>query len=180
VILSCLPVQANLQCTLIKTDYSEPPLPSVDVTSLAQWSVSNPAIATVSTSGFVTVFGHGELDIIASDADYSPQTWSVLVDPQQAPEVIYFLSGIVSENGGTNAPIPGAVVEILDGYNAGKTATSNQVGAYDISRVLTKVSFTIRASQAGYLASTTTYEVDGPFIPGNAPFLDFRLTRIPQ
>ncbi len=176
--LSCLPVQVNLQCT-VTGEYSHPPLPSVDLTRLAQWSLSNPAIATVSTSGFVTVLGHGELDIIASYANYGPQTWSVLADPQQPPQVIYFLSGIIRENDGTDTRVPDAVVEILDGYNAGRAATSNQLGTYNISRVLTKVSFTVRASKPGYVASTTTYQVDGPTGLGNAPFLDFRLTRIP-
>ena len=177
--LLCLPVQVNLQCRLTKVDYSEPPPPSVDVTRLAEWAVSNPAIATVS-SGFVSVVGQGELDITASYANYTPQVWSVLIDSQQPPQVIYFLSGVIRENDGTDTRIPDAVVEILDGYNAGKSATSNQFGAYHISRVLTKVSFTVRASKPGYLTSTTTYQVDGPTGLGNAPFLDFRLTRIRQ
>jgi hypothetical protein len=71
-------------------------------------------------------------------------------------------------------------VEILDGYNAGRAATSNQFGSYDILRVLTKESFTLRASKPGYVASTTTYLVDPPLGLENGPFLDFRLTRIPQ
>ena len=171
----------NLQCTLTQVDYSEPPLPSVDVTARAQWTASNPAIATVSTTGFIAVLGHGELDITASYSNYGPKVWSVLVDPQQSPQIIYFLSGLIIENDGSNSRIPGAVVEILDGYNAAKaSAPSNQFGAYQIDRILTKVTFTARASKTGYLPSTTTYEVDGPIGIGNAPFLDFRLSRAPQ
>ena len=173
-------MQVNLQCTLKQVDYSEPPLPDVDVTARAQWTASNPAIATVSTTGFVAVLGHGELDITASYADYA-KVWSVLVDPQQSPQIIYFLSGLIRENDGSDTRIPGAVVEILDGYNAAKASSlSNEFGAYRIDRILTKVTFTVRASKTGYLPSTTTYEVDGPIGNGNAPFLDFRLSSAPQ
>jgi hypothetical protein len=178
--LLCVSVQVNLQCTLTQVDHSEPPVASVDVTARAQWTVSNPSIATVSTTGFVRVLGHGELDITASYANYTPQVWSVLVDAQQSPQIIYFLSGIVRENDGTDTRIPDTMVEILDGYNGGKSGTSNQFGAYTIARVLTKVTFTVRASKPGYLPSTATYEVGGPTGVGNRPFLDFRLSRAPQ
>jgi len=130
------------------------------------------------------VLGHGELDVTATYANYTPQMWSVLVDSQQLSQIIYFLSGVITENDGTDTRIPNAVVEILDGYNAGKSATSNQFGAYNITGVLTKVTLMVRASKAGYLPSTTTYEVGGPVqFPGetnNRPFLDFRLSRAPQ
>ena len=86
--------------------------------------------------------------------------WSVLVDSQRLSQIIYFLSGVITENDGTDTRIPNAVVEILDGYNAGKSATSNQFGAYNIARVLTKVTFMVRASKAGYLPSTLTVKPD--------------------
>jgi hypothetical protein len=159
------------------------------VTARAQWTVSNRAIATVSTTGFVTVLGHGELDITPTYLNYipTPQMWSVLADPQQSPRIFYFLSGSVRESDGSG--ITNATVEILDGYNAGKSAFSNGVtgltpGYYRFDRVLTKETFTVRASKTGYVTSTTTYKVDGPLqFPGetnNPPFLDIRLSRVPQ
>jgi hypothetical protein len=51
--LLCVSVQVNLQCTLTQVDHSEPPVASVDVTARAQWTVSNPSIATVSTTGLL-------------------------------------------------------------------------------------------------------------------------------
>jgi hypothetical protein len=48
---------------------------------------------------------------------------------------LYFLSGLIREDDGSDTRIPGAAVEILDGYNSGRaSAPSNQFGAYS-SRV---------------------------------------------
>jgi hypothetical protein len=184
VFLRCDPVGVNLQCTLTSEDiYSNSP--GSDISSHAQWTVSNPAIASVSNSGFVTVLGHGELDITVSYPPYSSDilpspVWSVLVDSHQAPQLLYFLSGTITESDGSTI-ITGATVEILDGYNAGASAVSNQYGYYQITRVLTNVTFTVQASKAGYLPSTTTYGVANPNGgTGGSPFLNFHLTRAAQ
>ena len=142
---------------------------------------SNSAIATVSSAGFVSVLTRGEVDITATSGNLGPQVWSALVDPQQPPQVLYFLSGLVRENDGSDTRISGAAVEILDGYNAGRASVpSNQFGAYRIDRVLTNVTFTVRASKPGYVASATTYLVGGPNSNTGPPFLDFRLARAIQ
>ena len=180
IIQTCRPVGPNVQCTAAPGyelyAYCPQPLPPL------VWTSSNSSVATVSTDGFVQVLARGEVDITvaAVTSDYpSPQTWSALVDPGQPPQVLYFLSGNIRENDGSDTRIPGATVEILDGYNAGRTsAPSNQFGYYRIDRVMTNVMFTVRASKVGYVPSTTTHLVGGPTGPGGGrPFLDFRLSR---
>ena len=177
--LTCRPVGSNLQCTAAPHyelyAYCPEPLPPL------LWTSSNTSVATVSPDGFVTALARGEVDITAAATFgfLAPQTWSVLVDPGQPPQVLYFLSGIIRENDGGDTRIPDAIVEILDGYNAGRaSAPSNQFGSYRINRVLTNVTFTVRASKPGYVPSTTTYLVGGPTSTPGPPFLDFRLAHV--
>jgi hypothetical protein len=143
------------------------------------FSSSNTAVATVASNGYVTVLARGEVDVtVAPTSGYlEPQTSSWLVDPQQRPRLFYFVSGVIRENDGSAARIPNATVEILDGYSAGRASgPSNRFGAYEITRVLTEETFTLRASKEGYVPSTTTHRLGGTAIP----FVDFRLTRSPQ
>jgi hypothetical protein len=176
--LTCTPVGSNAQCTAQPWygfyAYCPEPLPPL------VWTSSNSSVATVAPNGYVTVLARGEVDItVAAMTGYlAPQTWSALVDPRQPPQLLYFLSGIIRENDGSDTRIPGATVEILDGYNAGRgSAPSNQFGAYRIDRLLINVMFTVRASKAGYVPSTTTYVLGGPNSVTGSPFLDFRLSR---
>jgi hypothetical protein len=78
----------------------------------------------VSSTGFVSVLTRGEVDITATSGGLSPRVWSALVDPQQSPQVLYFLSGIIRETMVLTRVISGAAVEILDGYNAGPSVSS--------------------------------------------------------
>jgi len=70
-------------------------------------------------------------------------------------------------------------VRILDGYAAGKSAITNENGAYRIEPLLPGETFTATASKEGYQSVTTTYRVDSPIGPAglNPPFLDFKLSR---
>ena len=179
IVLSCAPQGPNAQCSAAPsyTAYTYCPAPLSPVS----WASSNIAIATVSSTGFVGVVTRGEVDITATSGNLGPQVWSALVDPQQSPQVLYFLSGLIRENDGSDTRISGATVEILDGYNSGRaSAPSNQFGAYQINRVLTNVTFTVRASRPGYSPSIATYLVGGPNSTTGPPFLDFRLSRAPQ
>jgi hypothetical protein len=59
--------------------------------------------------------------------------------------------------------------------------TANQVGHYQVARVLTGETFSVRVSSPGYATATATYRVDSPDNApsgSNSPFLDFRLRRL--
>lgn len=179
--LTCTPVGSNAQCAARPVyglyAYCPELLPSL------VWTSSNSSVATVSPDGFVTVLARGEVDITvtATSSSLGPQTWSALVEPGQPPQVLYFLAGLIRENDGSDIRIPGAIVEILDGYNAGQASPpSNQFGFYKIDRLLTNATFTVRASKPGYVPSTTSYLVGGPTSTAGPPSLDFRLSRAPQ
>lgn len=107
-----------------------------------------------------------------------------LVDPLQPARSLSFLAGIVRDDE-TNKELPGATVEVLDGYARGSTSVANPYGHYQIDKVLTEETFSVRAEMPGYAPSTLTYRVDpsayqlepGDTAPRNPPFLDFRLRR---
>jgi hypothetical protein len=107
IIQTCWPVGPNLQCTAApgyaQYAYCPQPLPPL------VWTSSNSSVATVSPDRFVQVLARGEVDITvaARSAYLSQQTWSALVDPGQPPQVLYFLSGIIRENDGSDTRIPG-------------------------------------------------------------------------
>jgi hypothetical protein len=68
---------------------------------------------------------------------------------------LYVLSGTITESDGSTI-ITGATVEILDGYNAGASAVSNQYGGYLVTRVLTDVAFTERRRLAACIQPRPT------------------------
>jgi hypothetical protein len=179
--LNCAASGSNLRCAVQpfygSYSYCPQPLPAVS------WISSDTSVASVSADGYVTVVARGEVDITVTAASsyLAPKTWSAVVDPQQPPQQLYWLSGIVRENDGSDTRIPGVSVEILDSYNVGRASIpSNSFGYYRIDRVLINVTFTVRASKPGYIPSTTTYRLGGPNSVGGPPFLDFRLSRSTQ
>jgi hypothetical protein len=169
ILVSCDASGSNLQCTARPTYglYDKCPQPL----GVISWVSSSPSIASVSSSGVVTVLARGEVDITVKSGSVSSEVWSALVDPQESPRRLSSLSGFVRENNGSDATLSGATVEILDGYNAGASDESSTTGFYLIERVLTDVTMTVRATRPGYISSTTS------FLPNGSGRLDFRLSR---
>jgi hypothetical protein len=107
-----------------------------------------------------------------------------LVDPAQPPRSFSSLSGKVFD-AGTGKELPGARVEILDGYAQGSTSVANEYGFYQIEKVLTEETFSVRASFPGYAPSTVRYRVDpstyradpSDTTPRNPPYLELKLRR---
>ena len=97
-----------------------------------------------------------------------------LVDPPLQPRRLWFLTGLVRESGGV--PLGGVEVTIVDGYNAGRGAVTDERGSYRLDRVLTGEVFTLQAVKAGYQPLTRTYTLDDPNGgaggAGGGPFLD--------
>jgi hypothetical protein len=172
--LVCRPDQSNLRCTFDITRYRRDDGPHVcDVTGLATWTVSDPAIATVAF-GFVTVLGHGEVDVAARYGRFVATPRSFLVDRDNSPQQLNWFSGFVREND-SNAAIPDVLVEVLSGYSTGRSARSDPFGHYKVERVLPDEPFIVRASKQGYKSVTAGFAIGG----SRAPFLDFRLDRTP-
>jgi len=95
-----------------------------DVTSLAQWESSNPALATVS-AGAVTVTGNGEVDFRAT---YQSQTGTLRLTVMPGKTVS--LSGVVHEVQPSERTVPGVRVEITEGADAGRFVLTDQAGVY--------------------------------------------------
>jgi hypothetical protein len=130
---------------------------SQDVTGLAQWSTSSPAIATVSSTGLVTVVGAGEVSIRASYQGASGYA-IVSVAPGQG------ISGTYRDLQGTvlslEGPLPDVLMEILTGPNAGRRTTTSSTGWFSMTG-LQDGQFTIRLSKTGYITAEYVWSIPG-------------------
>lgn len=151
-----------------------------DVTQEAKWLASS-SVGQFYSPGIFTPTRPGEVEIRAVFSRWESPPFTFLVDPSRTSRWLYFLSGVIRDEE-TNQPIPGVKVEIVSGYARGAQATTNENGHYRIDKVLTGETFTAQASKPGYSSSTHSYRVDPPqgSGTGNAPFLDFRLRRLPN
>jgi hypothetical protein len=128
----------------------------------AAWQSSNTNVATVGSAGMVTAVTPGQADISAT---CDGVTGSVRVTISAAT---YALSGTIREG---TTPLAQVRVEILNGENAGKQATSDGTGWYRMTG-LAPGSFSVKASRAGYDPVTRTVTVSS----GNVT-LDFSLLK---
>jgi Carboxypeptidase regulatory-like domain len=171
---TCVPAGDDVSCTAILSGDG----PTRDVTAVATWLASDPAIGRFVSPGLFTPTEPGRVELWARYGAWESLKSSFLVNPGGSPQRLYFLSGLVTDDA-TMAPIVGATVQILDGFARGAETTTNEYGAYEIDGILTGEVFTIAASKSGYESSTKSYRVDSPIGPGggNPPFLDFSLHR---
>ena len=95
---------------------------SRDVTTLASWTSSNPAFATISSTGMVTVVGTGGVDVRAT---YQNVVGAMRVDVTK--ELTFVLTGVVTD-ASTQLPLAGVGVRVV-GDSEGRT-TTGQGGAY--------------------------------------------------
>jgi Carboxypeptidase regulatory-like domain/Bacterial Ig-like domain (group 2) len=107
-----------------------------DVTSAATWQSSNSQLATISSSGVVTVHGTGEVDL---QATY--QGVSGFMHASVALAKTFTLSGVVTEAAPSAKPVAGARVQII----VGSFTLTDDKGAYSISglapgRILVEIS----------------------------------------
>ena len=122
------------------------------VTSQATWQSSNTSVATVSNGGMVAAVGVGGSDIRAT---YQSVSGSASITVVQAT---FSLCGTIRDDS-NNAPVSGVRVEILNGANAGKSATADASGAFCLQD-LSPGSFTIRVSVSGYDNAEQTVQVN--------------------
>jgi hypothetical protein len=179
----CLPLDVRLACTAIANNV--PGRGQVDVTQTAEYLVSDPSVGGFLEPGIFTPSRRGEVELSVRQGALTPRfTPRFLVDPLQPPRSIEALAGKVRD-AETGRELPGARVEILDGYAQGSTSVTNEFGFYEIEKVLTEETFSVRASLSGYAPSTVNYRVDPSTAridpsdtrPRNPPYLEIRLRR---
>jgi hypothetical protein len=98
-----------------------------DVTSLAAWESSAPSLATVSSTGAVTVVGTGDVELRATYQNIAG-TMRVAVT-KTPPPATFVLTGIVRDSS-TRMPLAGVEVRMI-GDSDGRT-TTDQVGGYTL------------------------------------------------
>jgi hypothetical protein len=179
----CLPLDVRLTCTAIANNV--PGRGQVDVTQTAEYQVSDPAVGGFLEPGIFTPSRRGEVELSARQGALTPRfTPRFLVDPLQPPRSIESLAGKVRD-AETGRELSGARVEILDGYAQGSTRVTNEFGFYQIEKILTEETFSVRASLPEYAPSTVSYRVDpstyradpSDTAPRNPPSLEIQLRR---
>ena len=130
-----------------------------DVTSRVIWSSTSEATAAVSREGELVLVGAGKCEIRASIEGVSTGT-PVSVDPR--PPDRSTLSGSVTDSVSRRG-ITNATVQVLDGPNAGRSASTDESGFYSLPALI-QGSFTVRVTRSGYetAEATTTLAGDTP------------------
>lgn len=128
-----------------------------DVTGLATWSTSDSAIATVTSTGLVTAHRSGEVAIRANYRGGTSFRLVWAVPGQGLYGTSRTLAGMVLS---MNGPLPGVVMLILNGPNAGRTMTTSAEGRFYMTD-LQNGQFTIRLSKPGYLTAEYVWSIPG-------------------
>ena len=128
-----------------------------DVSGLATWSTSDPAIATINTTGLVTALRSGEVAIRVSYQDAAAFQVVWVVPGQGIYGTSRTLAGRVLSMVG---PLPGVLMEILNGPNAGRSMTTSSDGRFYMDN-LQDGPFTIRLSKAGYRTAEYQWSIPG-------------------
>jgi hypothetical protein len=127
-----------------------------NVTSQATWSSTNTAVATVSAAGLVTCVGTGTAEIRAT---YLGVSDGALVTVTRPPT--YALSGTVTETAPhLSTTLTGVRVEITDGANQGRFATTEATGQYQFAN-LSPGTFSVKAQLDAYDDTTKSVTVSG-------------------
>ena len=104
-----------------------------DVTASAQWESSNRSIATISTAGMVTVLAAGQVEFRATYLGVAGALQLSLNAPPS--HGTFALSGIVREVAPNERALAGAQIAIVSGPDAGRSATSDANGFYQLTGV---------------------------------------------
>jgi hypothetical protein len=124
---------------------------TLDVTRSASWLASNSRIATVSSSGSVTIVGNGEVDVRAT---YQGVTGSMHIDAVN-PSLKFTLNGTVTTADSVAHPIAGARVQIV----LGPYAFSDDHGSFTLANVPSGRAI-VEVTRAGYQTYTNEIDVD--------------------
>jgi sugar phosphate permease len=118
-----------------------------DVTSKAAWQSSNAAIASVASTGMVTIVGSGTVML---QATYQSVIGSIQTSVTKQPPPMFQLSGSVWEVDPNAHKIAGAAVIITAGANSGQSVVSDVNGNYVFPAVTSGV-VSLIATMNGYI-----------------------------
>src|SRR4051812_10495781 len=123
------------------------------VTNQASWQSSNTAVATVSSTGFVTAVAAGEADIRAT---YQAVTGGAHITVTAPTPVGNSICGTVKEDG-TNTTLSGATIQAKD---TSFSTSSDSGGKYCLTG-LSATRYTLRATRSGYQLTELDVTVSG-------------------
>jgi hypothetical protein len=126
---------------------------SEDVTSLATWASSNPDVLRVN-AGTVDGVRDGEAIVTAQYAGFSARMTLTTLEPGT-----YAITGTVADSG---FGLAGALIDVLSGTGAGKTATADANGVFKLYGVAGVVQ--LQGSADGYQSSVQTVTVASPSV----------------
>lgn len=121
-----------------------------NVTNEANWKSSNTSVVTVNGDGTVSASAAGEADISAT---YQEKTGVTHLAIKPAKRTTFTLGGTIID-GLSLGVLPNVGVRIVDGANAGKSATTNGAGDYSIADVAPG-SMTVIAGPTSYHPEAT-------------------------
>ncbi len=127
-----------------------------DVTGQAIWESSNPFVASVSAHGAVSAVAAGEVDL---EAAYQNMAGTTHITIQPPGPLTYTISGTVTD-ASSGGVLPRIIVRLADGPSAGKSATTNDTGSYEINDV-SPGPMTLAVSAVSYQTSTKPIVVTG-------------------
>jgi len=133
---------------------------SQNVTSGATWESSNPAMATISSAGLLTILANGQVD---ARALYQGVLGSVTLTLARMPdpEARYTLSGIAREVLPEPRIIGDVRITISEGPDTGMIATSDAGGQFRFASISAST-VSLEASKAGYQPwRMTNLTIDG-------------------
>jgi hypothetical protein len=187
VTIRCSTVGSRLQCQAVASIlglYVYCPR-SEDVTASAVWTAGDSAIVRLVAPGEFEAAGVGDTFVQATSQNIGRASNPVSVFPGTPPLPTGEIAGLVSEAGKTPiVPIAGAVVQILDGLVAGRTATTGvpppllpgYLGPFDIQGYrllgLPPGTYRLRVTKDGY----TTQESNATLTGVGGPRVNFELS----
>jgi Carboxypeptidase regulatory-like domain/Bacterial Ig-like domain (group 2) len=126
------------------------------ITAQATWESSNQAIVTITSGGMATFVGQGDADIKATYKTVSGSQ-HVTVSTRTTPK--FTLVGTVTDSTNGN-PLPNVNARIVDGADAGRTATTDGSGRYSFSNV-SSGTFLVQFTRSDYETRSISVSVGG-------------------
>lgn len=121
---------------------------SRDVTMLAKWDSSNPTIATVSSSGLLTVMGSGQIEVRATYESVMGAIGLLVSGPSRP--ATFSIVGVAIETAPSGKVVPGVTVQVTEGADAGQSTVTDAGGLYRFDALRTGP-LTLEARKSGYL-----------------------------